>query len=52
LLPATPEHAEDYNHQYQRPINLAPGANHYRLVGLEITSNSTQGGNPSNIRQQ
>jgi hypothetical protein len=30
------------------PINLAPGANHYRLVGLEITSNSTQGGNPSN----
>ncbi len=30
------------------PIALAPGANHYRLVGLEITSNSTQGGNPSN----
>ncbi len=24
---------------------LAPGANHYRLVGLEITSNSTKGGN-------
>ena len=28
------------------PINLAPGANHYRLIGLEITSNSTRGGNP------
>ncbi len=26
---------------------LAPGANHYRLVGLEITSNSTRGGNPN-----
>jgi len=29
-------------------FTLAPGANHYRLVGLEITSNSTQGGNQSN----
>jgi hypothetical protein len=30
------------------PFTLAPGANHYRLVGLEITSNSTRGGNSSN----
>ena len=28
-------------------IELAPGANHYRLVGLEIDSDSTKGGNPS-----
>jgi hypothetical protein len=27
---------------------LTPGANHYRLVGLEITSNSNQGGQPGN----
>ena len=31
------------------PISLAPGANHYRLIGLEITSNSTRGGNNNNI---
>jgi hypothetical protein len=30
------------------PIALAPGANHYRLVGLHITSNSTVGGQPGN----
>lgn len=29
-------------------FTLAPGANHYRLVGLEITSNSNQGGNLQN----
>ncbi len=27
-------------------IKFAAGANHYRLIGLEITSNSNQGGNP------
>ena len=29
-------------------FTLAPGANHYRLIGLEITSNSTEGGNQNN----
>jgi len=29
-------------------FTLAPGANHYRLVGLEITSNSNEGGNQQN----
>ncbi len=29
-------------------FTLAPGANHYRLIGLEITTGSTQGGNQQN----
>jgi hypothetical protein len=29
------------------PVYLAPGASHYRLVGLEIRSDSTVGGNPT-----
>lgn len=29
-------------------FTLTPGANHYRLVGLQIESDSTQGGNPHN----
>jgi hypothetical protein len=29
-------------------FTLAPGANHYRLIGLEITTNSTEGGNRNN----
>ncbi len=29
-------------------FTLAPGANHYRLIGLEITSTSTEGGNQNN----
>jgi hypothetical protein len=34
------------------PLTLPPGANHYRLVGLEIYSASTQGCNPNSSPPQ